>query len=128
MAIWLKKHGVSKKRIITEKESLSTVQNAQFTVDILLREHPEIKYLAIITSDYHVRSGALFFETEAILRAGPGEEPRLTVIALAACQTSCQEQSLSYRAGCLTELWRKAGTASQVDADQNDENNGSPAP
>ena len=118
MASWLKRHGVSKSRIITEKKSLSTVQNAQFTVDILLRDHPEIKYLAIVTSDYHVRSGALFFEAEAVLRAKPGEAPRLTVIALAACGTTRQEQSVDYRAGCLTELWRAATDTGQTD--QND--------
>ena len=116
MASWLKKHGVGKNRIITEKKSLSTTQNAQFTVDILLQEHPEIKYLAIVTSDYHIRSGALFFETEAILRAGPGEAPPLTVISNAACKTSRQEQSISYRAGCVAELWREA--LPTPDADQ----------
>lgn len=125
MSSWLGKHGVSKKRIITEKESLSTVQNAQFTVDILLRDHPEIKYLAIITSDYHIRSGALCFEAEAILRAGPGEAPRLTVIANAACQTSRQEQSLSYRAGCLVELERDARAA--ADQEQSDMDNSPPS-
>ena len=119
MSSWLKKHGVSKKRIITEKKSRSTVQNAQFTLDILLRDHPEIKYLAIVTSDYHIKSGALCFEAEAILRAGPGEAPRFTVIAGAACKTSREEQSVQYRASCLVEL-AKDEAASPSDSDQND--------
>ena len=128
MASWLKKHGVSKKRILTEKKSLSTVQNAQFTLDILLRDHPEIKYLAIVTSDYHIRSGALFFEAEAMLQAKPGEAPRITVISNAACETSHQEQTILYRAGCLAELWRQAKAASTVDNGQNTVDNGSPSP
>ena len=119
MSSWLKKNGVSKKRIITEKKSRSTVQNAQFTLDILLRDYPEIKYLAIVTSDYHIKSGALCFETEAILRAGPGEAPRFTVIAGAACKTSREEQSVQYRASCLVELAKDAA-ASPSDSDQND--------
>ena len=128
MSSWLKKHGVSKKRIITEKESLSTTQNAQFTLEILLRDHPEVRYLAIVSSDYHIKSGALFFETEAILRAAPGDTPSLTVISNAACKTSRQEQSTLYRAGCLEELWRDAKAASAVDQDQNTMGNGSPSP
>ena len=119
MSSWLKKHGFSKKRIITEKKSRSTVQNAQFTLDILLRDHPEIKYLAIVTSDYHIKSGALCFEAEAILRAGPGEAPRFTVIAGAACKTSREEQSVQYRASCLVEL-AKDEAAFPSDSDQND--------
>ena len=119
MSSWLKKHGVSKKRIITEKKSLSTVQNAQFTMGILLRDHPEIKYLAIVTSDYHIKTGALCFEAEAILRAGPGEAPRFTVISSAACKTSREEQSIQYRAECLMELAEDAA-ASPSDSDRND--------
>ena len=119
MSSWLKKNGVSKQRIITEKKSRSTVQNAQFTLDILLRDHPEIKYLAIVTSDYHIKSGVLCFEAEAILRAGPGEAPRFTVIAGAACKTSREEQSVQYRASCLVEL-AKDEAASPSDSDQND--------
>ena len=119
MSSWLKKNGVSKKRIITEKKSRSTVQNAQFTLDILLRDHPEIKYLAIVTSDYHIKSGVLCFEAEAILRARPGEAPRFTVIAGAACKTSREEQSVQYRASCLVEL-AKDEAASPSDSDQND--------
>lgn len=114
MSSWLRKNGVSKKRIITEKKSRSTVQNAQFTLDILLQDHPEIKYLAIVTSDYHIKSGALCFEAEAILRAGPGEAPRFTVIANAACKTSREEQSIQYRAACLVELAEDATASSDL--------------
>jgi hypothetical protein len=53
------------------------------------------------------------------LRAGPGEAPRFTVIAGAACKTSREEQSVQYRASCLVEL-AKDEAASPSDSDQND--------
>ena len=114
MSSWLKKHGVSKKRIITEKKSRSTVQNAQFTLDILLQDHPEIKYLAIVSGDYHVRVGVLLFEAEAILRAEEGAEPPITVISNAGCKTKTKELSTQYRAGGLIELAGNGKAASQL--------------
>ena len=75
MSSWLKKHGVQKDRILTEKKSLTTAQNARYTMDMLLRDHPNIKYIALVTGDYHVKAATLFFEAESILRAAPGAEP-----------------------------------------------------
>ena len=69
MADWLEEHGVSRKRLIVEDRSLTTAQNAIFTLRILREKFPQIHQLAIVTSDYHIATGVLLFETEAILRA-----------------------------------------------------------
>ena len=122
MSAWLKKHGVGKDRILTEKKSRTTVQNACFTLDMLLRDHPEVRYIALVSGDYHIRAATLFFEAAAILRTGPGEEPRFTVIANAACGTDHPEQSAFYRAGGLVELAGNEKTASRLYHDRYDKN------
>ena len=120
MSSWLKKNGVSNGRIITEKQSRTTVQNARFTLEILLRDHPQIKYLAIVSGDYHIKSAVLFFEAAAILLAEPGEAPQFTVVSNAACQTSRDEQSALYRAGGLVELAGNERAASKLYHDRYD--------
>ena len=128
MSTWLKKNGVSKGRIITEKQSRTTVQNARFTLEILLRDHPQIKYLAIVSGDYHIKSAELFFEAAAILLAESGEAPRFTVVANAACKTSHEEQSTLYRAGGLVELAGDEKVASKLYHDRYDLDKWPPLP
>ena len=66
MATWLKENGVEEERIIVENLSQTTVQNAQFTGKILLEQFPQVKSLAIVTSDYHVPLGCLLFSEQFI--------------------------------------------------------------
>lgn len=81
MAEWLTGHGVDEGRILVENRSQTTVQNAQFTGQILLKEYPQVKKLAIVTSDYHVPLGCLLFtEHFLFLSAAQGME-QLEVIA-----------------------------------------------
>ena len=81
MAAWLVEHGVDQSRILVENRSQTTVQNAQLTGQILLQEYPQVKQLAIVTSDYHVPLGCLLFSEHFIfLSSALGIEP-LQVIA-----------------------------------------------
>ena len=66
MAAWLVENGVDESRIIVENRSQTTVQNAQFTSAILLDQYPQVKSLAIVTSDYHVPLGCLLFAEQYI--------------------------------------------------------------
>ena len=66
MAAWLKENGVEENRIIVENLSQTTVQNAQFLEKILLEQYPQVKTLAIVTSDYHVPLGCLLFSEQFI--------------------------------------------------------------
>lgn len=66
MAAWLKENGVAEERIIVENRSQTTVENAQFTSMILLQEYPQVKSLAVVSSDYHVPLGCLLFSEQFI--------------------------------------------------------------
>ena len=114
MASWLKQQGVAAERIIVEKGSHTTSENARFTFDILLKDYPQVKQIAIVTSDFHVRVGVLLFEAEAILRAAPGEEPPIRVVSNAGCKVSDKELSIKYRAGGLVELAGNEKAANQL--------------
>ena len=68
MAAWLKERGIDPDRIITENRSYSTEQNAQFCLDILQKDYPQIHSLALVSSDYHLRRCHLLFQTLFILK------------------------------------------------------------
>ena len=120
MASWLKKKGIRKARILTEKASKTTAQNARFTLEMLQQKHPEVKYIAIVSGDYHIRTGVLLFEAEAILRGEPGAAPSVTVITNAACKTSQAEISRRSQAGGLVELAGNSKAAVQLYHDEYD--------
>ena len=67
MAAWLMDHGVSPARIITEDASMTTGDNAVFTCKLLRENYPQVKSLAIVSSDYHVPLGVLLFQARAYL-------------------------------------------------------------
>ncbi len=86
MARWLRNKGISSDRIITETSSLSTITNARYSCKILTRDYPEVKYLAIVSSHYHVPRGCLLFSAQGQLSAlETGEDP-LHVVACAGFQ------------------------------------------
>ena len=107
MADWLIEHGIAADRIIVENRSLSTVQNAIFTFDVLAQQAPAIRKLAIISSDYHVPMGTLLFAAEAILRADENEAERVTVISNAAWPTASERKTLPVHTGMLIQLVEK---------------------
>ncbi len=67
MAAWLTARGVEPERILIEDASLTTADNAAFTCKLLCEQHPEVRALAIVTSDYHLPLGLLLFQEEALL-------------------------------------------------------------
>ena len=67
MAEWLTAHGVAESRILKEDASRTTGDNAEFTCRLLVENYPEVKSLAIVSSDYHVPLGVLLFQEEALL-------------------------------------------------------------
>ncbi len=84
MAEWLIEHGIDESRIIREKESLTTTQNARYSCPLLRENYPQIHSVAVITSDYHIPSGCMMFESEGLLNCGNAEPIR--VAAHAACR------------------------------------------
>ncbi len=82
MADWLKNHGVSEERLLVEDRSLTTADNAVFTAAILRERAPQVRTLAVVSSDYHLPLGWLLFEEEAlILGYQTGDKP----YSVAAC-------------------------------------------
>ena len=69
MASWLEEHGIEKSKIIVENRSLTTDQNASNTCAILAGQYPQIRQLAIVSSDYHVALGSMLFTEAALLYA-----------------------------------------------------------
>ena len=67
MVKWLIDHGVDESRVIAEKQSLSSEQNALYSVDILKQRYPQVNSIALISSDYHLRRCYVLFEAALAL-------------------------------------------------------------
>lgn len=80
MAAWLQEHGLDSDRVIVENRSKSTVQNAELTYRLLRKSYPQIKSLAIVTSDYHVPRGCLLYNAQLILSAMEAEDLPLNIV------------------------------------------------
>ena len=109
MAEWLELQGADPARIIVEDHSLTTAQNAIFTYDILAERYPQVKQIAIISSDYHIPTGILLFGAEAILRDSDS-----TVVSNAAWHAPDGTLSAMFQAGALIELSGDMETAFQI--------------
>ena len=109
MAQWLEAHGIDPSRIIVEDHSLTTAQNAVFTLDILSERFPQVKQIAVISSDYHIATGVLLFGAEAILRDSP-----VRVVGNAAWHAPSGTLSAMFQAGALIELSGDVETAFEI--------------
>ena len=114
MAEWLTENGVSPERVIAENRSLTTAQNAIYTFDILADRYPQVKELAIVSSDYHIATGNLLFGAESILRAEDGGEPAIRVVSNAAWKAPSGSLSGMFQAGALIELSGDVDTAFEI--------------
>ena len=106
MAEWLVSQGVDPARVIVVDQSVTTAQNAIYTCDILETRYPQVKQIAIISSDYHIATGTLLFGAEAILR-----DSDLTVVSNAAWHAPSGTLSAMFQAGALIELSGDVETA-----------------
>ena len=114
MAEWLIENGVASERVIVEDRSLTTAQNAIYTFEILSEKYPQVTQLAIVSSDYHIATGALLFGAEAILRAEKAGGERMTVVSNAAWRAPSGALSTMFQAGALIELSGDMDTAFEV--------------
>ena len=109
MAEWLTAQGVDPSRLAVEDHSLTTAQNAVYTFDILEKQYPRVKQIAVISSDYHIETGTLLFGAEAILRDSGTE-----VVSNAAWHAPSGTLSRMFQAGALIELSGDMKTAFEI--------------
>ena len=114
MAEWLKENGISSERIIVEDQSLTTAQNAIFSLDILEERYPQVSNLAIVSSDYHIATGVLLFGSEATLRAETSGKETITILSNAAWKAPSGTLSTMFQAGALIELSGDVETAFDI--------------
>ena len=114
MAEWLIENGIAAERIIVEDQSLTTAQNAIYTYNILSQGYPQVKQLAIVSSDYHIATGTLLFEAEAILRAEKAGAQAVQVVSNAAWKAPAGSLSTMFQAGALIELSGDVNTAFEI--------------
>ncbi len=114
MAEWLIEEGIAPERVIVEDRSLTTAQNAIFTLDILAESYPQVKELAIVSSGYHIATGTLLFEAEAILRAEKADARDVRVVSNAAWKAPSGSLSTMFQAGALIELSGDVDTAFEI--------------
>ena len=114
MAKWLIENGVDPQLVIVEDQSLTTAQNAIYTYRILTEQYPQVKQLAIISSDYHIATGTLLFGAEATLQAEEAGKETMTVISNAAWHAPSGTLSTMFQAGALIELSGDVETAFEI--------------
>jgi len=114
MAKWLIENGVDPQRVIVEDRSLTTAQNAIYTYQILTAQYPQVKQLAIISSDYHIATGTLLFGAEATLQAEEAGKETMTVVSNAAWDAPSGTLSTMFQAGALIELSGDVETAFDI--------------
>lgn len=101
MADWLAAKGVPHDRIIQETNALSTEKNAINGLRILKSDYPQVKHLAIVTSDYHMIRSHLVF---AARQAAIGDD--IIDIVAHACYQTDEENGLdiSIQADLITMM------------------------
>ena len=114
MAKWLVDNGVDAGRVIVENRSLTTAQNAIYTWQILTEQYPQVKQLAIISSDYHIATGTLLFGAEASLQAEEAGKETISVVSNAAWHAPSGTLSAMFQAGALIELSGDVETAFDI--------------
>ena len=113
MAEWLIANGIQEDRILVEDKSLTTAQNATCGMDLLEKEAPQVRALAMISSDYHIATGTLLFGAVGILRAGDPEQ-QVRVVSNAAWDAPSGSLSSAFQAGALVEIAGDVDTAYQI--------------
>ena len=87
MAAWLRAQGVAGSRLIVEDQALSTTQNAANTYKLLTSAYPQVKTLAVVTSDYHVACAGVLLQIWSDYQSQVNGAPALHVAAGASCAT-----------------------------------------
>lgn len=105
MADWLIAQGIAPERIIREDASLTTDQNATNTCAILAAMYPQVKQVAVISSDYHLPLGCLMFTEAALLYGYENGEAPYEVVSNAAWATDGKTPGYSGMKNQASYVW-----------------------
>lgn len=116
MAAWLRAQGVAESRLIVEDQALSTTQNAANTYKLLMSSYPQVKTLAVVTSDYHVACAGVLLQIWSDYQSQVNGGAALNVVAGASCATDTPvgDRMLSSQAWGIAQI---TGTAWPVVSD-----------
>ena len=116
MAAWLRAQGVAESRLIVEDQALSTTQNAANTYKLLTSAYPQVKTLAVVTSDYHVACAGVLLQIWSDYQSQVNGAPALKVAAGVSCATDTPvgDRMLSSQAWGIAQI---TGTAWPVVSD-----------
>ena len=101
MAEYLTENGIAAQRIIQETNAYSTEANAINCLRLLDRSYPQVKHLALITSDYHIQYSYLLFAARQQLTYGGTMD-----MVGAACYSTGRSSGFGYatQAAALAEI------------------------
>ena len=116
MAAWLRAQGVAESRLIVEDRALNTTQNAANTYKLLTSAYPQVKTLAVVTSDYHVACAGVLLQIWSDYQSQVNGAPALNVAAGVSCATDTPvgDRMLSSQAWGIAQI---TGTAWPVVSD-----------
>lgn len=116
MAAWLRAQGVAESRLIVEDQALSTTQNAANTYKLLTSAYPQVKTLAVVTSDYHVACAGVLLQIWSDYQSQVNGAPALNVATGVSCATDTPvgDRMLSSQAWGIAQI---TGTAWPVVSD-----------
>ena len=116
MAAWLQAQGVAESRLIVEDQALSTTQNAANTYTLLTSAYPQVKTLAVVTSDYHAACAGVLLQIWSDYQSQVNGAPALNVAAGVSCATDTPvgDRMLSSQAWGIAQI---TGTAWPVVSD-----------
>ena len=104
MAAWLQKKGISKDRILVDKNALNTTANAENVYAMLNQSYPQVDTVAVITSDYHLTWGSALLAAVANYESGYRGGNSIQVAAGAVCSTGKTWDTLQLQAMGIGEI------------------------
>ncbi len=103
MASWLVASGISESRILVENRAGNTTENAVRAYRILEASCPDVTQVAVISSDYHVSTGCVLFQTVATVNAAQGSR-EIRVVGNAGATTGKESWSFHQQARGIASI------------------------
>jgi len=104
MAAWLRKKGIDSSRILVERQALSTTANAENVYKLLNEEYPQVKSVAVVTSDYHLTWGSALFAAVSNYNFAYHAGNPIDLVAGAVCNTGKTWDTMMLQAAGISAI------------------------